>query len=46
VNAGSSSGFELVNLGEWRDEAALQKDLPRLLSLSFRLRPTAALASI
>lgn len=46
VNAGLSAGFELVSMGEWRDEDALQKDLPRLLSLSFRLRPSAALVSI
>ena len=46
VNAGLSSGFELVKLGEWRDADALPKDLPRLLSLRFRLRPSAAPASI
>jgi len=46
VNAGLSSGFELINLGEWRDTGALPKDLPRLLSLRFRLRPSAAPASI
>jgi ubiquinone/menaquinone biosynthesis C-methylase UbiE len=37
VNAGLSSGFELVNLGEWRDLDALPKDLPRLLSLRLRM---------
>ena len=42
VSAGLSSGFELVDLGEWRDADALPKDLPRLLSLRFRLRPLAA----
>lgn len=46
VNAGLSSGFELEKMGEWRDADALRKDLPRLLSLRFRLRPSAALASI
>ena len=46
VNAGLSSGFELVKMGEWRDADALPKDLPRLLSLRFRLRPSAALAPI
>lgn len=46
VNAGLSSGFELARLGEWRDADALPKDLPRLLSLHFRLRPSAAPASI
>ena len=38
VNAGLSSGFELMNLGEWRDTDAAPTDLPRLLSLSFRRR--------
>jgi malonyl-CoA O-methyltransferase len=46
VNPGLLSGFELVSMGEWRDADALQKDLPRLLSLRFRLRPSAAMASI
>ena len=46
VNAGLSSGFELVNLGEWRDADASPKDLPRLLSLRFRKGPSAALRSI
>jgi len=45
VNAGLSSGFELVHLGEWRDEDALPRDLPRLLSLRFRLRPSSSLSS-
>ena len=43
VNAGLSAGFELVRIGEWRDADALQKDLPRLLSLRFRLRPSEAI---
>jgi malonyl-CoA O-methyltransferase len=43
VNAGLSSGLELVNMSEWRDADALPKDLPRLLSLRFRLRPSATL---
>ena len=46
VNAGLSSGFELVNMGEWRDADALPEDLPRLLSLRFRLSPSDALPSI
>ena len=46
VNAGLSSGYELVHMGEWRDADALPKDLPRLLSLRFRLHPSAAPTSI
>ena len=38
VNGGSASGFELVHMGEWRDLNALPSELPRLLSLRFRLR--------
>ena len=45
VNAGLSSGFELVKMGEWRDADALPKDLPRLLSLRLRLPPLAAVRS-
>jgi ubiquinone/menaquinone biosynthesis C-methylase UbiE len=37
VNAGLSSGFELLNLGDWRDEDAPADNPPRLLSLHFRL---------
>ena len=37
VNAGLSSGFEVLNLGEWRDEDAHADNPPRLLSLHFRL---------
>jgi ubiquinone/menaquinone biosynthesis C-methylase UbiE len=37
VNSALSSGFQLVEMGEWRDSDALQKDLPRLLSLRLRL---------
>jgi ubiquinone/menaquinone biosynthesis C-methylase UbiE len=40
VNAGLSSGFELEQMGEWRDAEAQASDLPRLLSLIFRIRPT------
>ncbi len=36
VNAGLSSGFELVNMSEWRDADALPNDVPRLLSLHLR----------
>jgi ubiquinone/menaquinone biosynthesis C-methylase UbiE len=39
VNAGLSSGFELVKMGEWRDSDAVPTDLPRLLSLRLRLSP-------
>jgi len=46
VNAGLSFGFELVKMDEWRDADAPPKDLPRLLSLRFRLRPSAALTPI
>ncbi|XXX72318.1 class I SAM-dependent methyltransferase [Sorangium sp. So ce134] len=38
VNAGLSSGYELVHLGEWRDAEALRNDPPRLLSVHLRLR--------
>ncbi len=38
VNAGLQSGFELTHIGEWRDSNGAQSDLPRLLSLQFRLR--------
>jgi len=37
VNEGLSAGFELKHLGEWRDGDASVQDLPRLLSLTFRL---------
>jgi ubiquinone/menaquinone biosynthesis C-methylase UbiE len=36
VQAGLSSGFELLHLGEWRDADADTSDFPRLLSLHFR----------
>jgi ubiquinone/menaquinone biosynthesis C-methylase UbiE len=35
VNAGSRSGFELLQIGEWRDENTAGSDLPRLLSIRF-----------
>ncbi len=38
VNAGLSSGYELVHLGEWRDAEAPRSDLPRLLSVHLRLQ--------
>ena len=38
VNAGLGAGFELTHIGEWRDSEGAQSDLPRLLSLQFRLR--------
>ncbi|WP_437995299.1 class I SAM-dependent methyltransferase [Sorangium sp. So ce185] len=40
VNAGLSSGYELVHLGEWRDAEAARNDPPRLLSVHLRLRAT------
>jgi ubiquinone/menaquinone biosynthesis C-methylase UbiE len=40
LKAGMSSGFELVNKGEWRDADAQADNPPRLLSLHFRLRPS------
>jgi len=39
LKAGMSSGFELINQGEWRDANALPRNPPRLLSLHFRTRP-------
>ena len=36
VNTGLSSGFELLQMGEWRDTGALPDRQPRLLSLLFR----------
>jgi malonyl-CoA O-methyltransferase len=36
VNAGLTSGFELQQLGEWRDAGAQANSQPRLLSLLFR----------
>ncbi len=41
VQAGLSSGFELLHLGEWHDADALRSDFPRLLSLHFRQRTPA-----
>ena len=40
VNAGLSSGFELQQMGEWRDADAPANSQPRLLSLLFKSRPT------
>ena len=37
VNAGLESGLELTSMGEWRDLNSSQSDLPRVLSLQFRL---------
>jgi malonyl-CoA O-methyltransferase len=39
VNTGLSSGFELEQMGEWRDEATPANSQPRLLSLLFKSRP-------
>ena len=40
VNAGLSSGFELEQMGEWRDAEGPATELPRILSLIFRTRTT------
>src|SRR5882762_1180524 len=37
LNTGLHAGFELVNLGEWRDAGANNGELPRLLSVRLRL---------
>jgi ubiquinone/menaquinone biosynthesis C-methylase UbiE len=37
VNVGLAAGFELAHLDEWRDAGAPSQELPRLLSLTFRL---------
>ena len=39
VNAGLASGFELKQMGEWRDADAPANSQPRLLSLLFKSRP-------
>lgn len=38
LNTGLSYGLELVQAGEWRDTNALRSEMPRLLSLQFRLQ--------
>jgi malonyl-CoA O-methyltransferase len=38
VNTGLSAGFELEQMGEWRDESAPANSQPRLLSLLFKSR--------
>jgi ubiquinone/menaquinone biosynthesis C-methylase UbiE len=38
VNAGLRAGLELTHMGEWRDSDGQRSDLPRLLTLQFRLR--------
>ena len=38
VNTALSAGFEIQDLGEWRDAGASPRDPPRLLSLQLRLR--------
>jgi ubiquinone/menaquinone biosynthesis C-methylase UbiE len=38
VNTGLRYGFELMHLGEWRDLNAPRSEMPRVLSLDFRLR--------
>jgi malonyl-CoA O-methyltransferase len=38
VSAGLGAGLELIHMGEWRDSNGLPVDLPRILSLQFRLR--------
>jgi len=37
VNSGLGAGLELTHMGEWRDSNGQRTDLPRLLSLKFRL---------
>ncbi len=37
VNAGLRAGLELMHMGEWRDVNGVRSDLPRLLSLRFKL---------
>jgi malonyl-CoA O-methyltransferase len=37
LNTGVSHGFELVQMGEWRDTNAPRSEMPRLLSLKMRL---------
>lgn len=39
VNTGLASGFELKQMGEWRDADAPANSQPRLLSLLFKSRP-------
>ena len=39
VNTGLAAGFELEQIGEWRDEDAPTSSQPRLLSLLFLKRP-------
>jgi len=38
VSAGLGAGLELIHMGEWRDSNGLPGDMPRVLSLQFRLR--------
>jgi len=40
VNTGLALGFELKQMGEWRDADAPANSQPRLLSLLFKSRPT------
>lgn len=42
VNGGLAAGYELIQLGEWRDPDAAGGELPRLLSAHLRLRPDSA----
>lgn len=37
VNVALSAGFQLVRLGEWRDEGAPQTELPRVLSVHLKV---------
>jgi len=37
LNTGLQTGFELVHLGEWRDDETNKSELPRLLSVHMRL---------
>ena len=40
VNAGLRAGLDLIHMGEWRDANGARSDLPRLLSLRFKLAQT------
>jgi malonyl-CoA O-methyltransferase len=39
INGGLSAGFSVQGMDEWRDDGASPEELPRLLSLTFRLPP-------
>jgi len=39
LNAGLAAGFELVSVGEWRDDSAHRSDRPRVLSVVLGAKP-------